>query len=432
LRKQQCNNFIQVITKQFAMNIYLHVKHCFILSAMMFHLNIFAQLFSLGNVNGSGAGSQEVIEMRLRAFRKPSQSATGDKEFWLGVADMGSTASNRVYENDLNWGFSTNGEWFFSLTYNPIANTLTSIMSKTSGGSFSLPNTISNYAVFATGTPTPGKTMTAINNLNYMKLRLRNANSSSSTTLDNLVLNGTSLNGSSIVANSAGADIYSNVTSFNFASTWTLTGKLTLAATGNYNNSAEGNSFTIIVGYSVIPIPLQWGNIGISSTTNNLHTLHWETLQEFNVHYFDIEGSNDGIRFNTIAQKQAVGNTAFKQYYKVTLNTNYKYYRIKQVDVNNRYTYSEIITISTSSDIVKPQLIRNVINNNMLAIQSPSDKNTITVLTALGNTLFTATTTGNRFNLMLPATLHKGYYVARVVPNNDYAHAINLPFLLDK
>ncbi len=412
------------------MNRYLHIQPYFLLCAIMFHMHAFSQLFSFGNINGSGPGSQEVIEMRLRAFTKPGQSPSGDKEFWLGAADMGGTALNRVYQNDLNWGSSTNGQWSFSLTYNPGANTLTSIMSKTFGGSFTSTNIISNYSVFATGTP--GKTMTAINNLNYMKLRLRNANGASTTTLTNLVLNGTTLNGSPIIANTAGADIYNNVTSFNFASTWTLTGTLTFAATGNYSNSAEGNSFTIIVGYSVIPIPLQWGTIGVSAASNNIHTLHWETLQETNVSHFEIEGSNNGINFTLLKQQQAIGNSTFKQHYQVSLPTVYKYYRIKQVDVNYRNSYSEIISSNISNAVFKPKLISNTVSNYTLDIQSPSNNNTVIVLNALGNVLFTTTTTGERFKIFLPNALHNGYYVARVIPNNNYAHAVSLPFLVAK
>jgi hypothetical protein len=409
----------------------LLMKYSVLLGCIFIHVNLHAQIFAVGNVNGSGAGSQEVIEMRLRAFRKPGQAADGSQEIYLGCTDVG-TASNRISaaSANVNWGSSTNGEWNFSLAYSASANTLNYILSKTSGGPITIPANTTNYSGFATGAP--GKSMTAINNLNYMKLRLRNAANTSSTTLSNLRLNGSPLTAMSFVANTNSADQYYNITSFNFASDWTLTGTLTFAGvgTGSYTTSQEGNSFSIRVGYSVIPIPLQWGTISLQAN-NNSKTLYWETLQEQHVKHFEIEGSNDGTSFTKIATQQAVGNSVLKQIYKVVLPATFKYYRIKQVDNDNSFAYSEILRNNFSITTTKPALTSNVVKNNILSLQSPEQMNTVVIMNTIGKTILVTNTTGTNFNIVLPNNTTKGYYIARVIPNSNIGNATSLPFIIE-
>lgn len=70
----------------------------------------------------------------------------------------------------------------------------------------------------------------------------------------------------------------------------------------------------------------------------------WVTASEQNSSFFTIERSKDAINFEGIENVKAAGNTTIKQYYK-TLDkkpfAGISYYRLKQVDFNGNFTYSQ-------------------------------------------------------------------------------------------
>lgn len=77
--------------------------------------------------------------------------------------------------------------------------------------------------------------------------------------------------------------------------------------------------------------------------------LKWTTISEINTQSFDIEKSADGIHFSTIGQVKASGNSSTNVDYSFTdktLNQTTNYYRLKQVDIDGKFTYSAIIQIN--------------------------------------------------------------------------------------
>ncbi len=84
--------------------------------------------------------------------------------------------------------------------------------------------------------------------------------------------------------------------------------------------------------------------------------LNWTTASEINNHGFEIERSNDGIEFYTVAFVQGAGTSTESREYVYNDNVEYKggetfYYRLKQVDLDGRVEYSDIIEVEF--DIVK-------------------------------------------------------------------------------
>ena len=77
--------------------------------------------------------------------------------------------------------------------------------------------------------------------------------------------------------------------------------------------------------------------------------LNWETRTEIDNDYFDIERSTDGSNFDKIGQVQGNGTTNEVHTYQFTdelPKSGVNYYRLKQVDFNREYEYSEIASIS--------------------------------------------------------------------------------------
>jgi hypothetical protein len=105
---------------------------------------------------------------------------------------------------------------------------------------------------------------------------------------------------------------------------------------------------------TLLPIKL---NSFSAKLYENETVLHWQTAQEINSSHFEIERSIDGISFIKVGSTNAFGNSTNKKDYEhtdklpatATVQSLSKiYYRLKSVDLDGRFTHSEIVTILLS------------------------------------------------------------------------------------
>lgn len=126
--------------------------------------------------------------------------------------------------------------------------------------------------------------------------------------------------------------------------TWTLT-----VADGA---DADGGNLTgwglSICRLTATPIPVTWLRFTGVKQDNTSSLLSW-SVNEYNNHHYDIERSVDGIRFTAIGTLNASSNGAGNQrdYYFTDIRplVGKNYYRLKQVDVDGRFTYSNTIVL---------------------------------------------------------------------------------------
>jgi hypothetical protein len=116
--------------------------------------------------------------------------------------------------------------------------------------------------------------------------------------------------------------------------------------------SVSGESTEYILGVSGSPLPLNL--IYFNGSVQNGNTqLSWKTNNEINTLHFEVENSNGATAFSTIAVVQAQQLSSGSDY--GTVHTNpfingaVQYYRLKIIDKNGRFTYSNIIRLSNSS-----------------------------------------------------------------------------------
>lgn len=95
-------------------------------------------------------------------------------------------------------------------------------------------------------------------------------------------------------------------------------------------------------------VPVELTSFTINAVDNKI-TLRWETTTEKNNRGFDIERSSDNKTFTKIGHVQGKGTTSEKQSYSFidqsTAGGKY-FYRLKQVDFDGHYVYSEVVEIS--------------------------------------------------------------------------------------
>jgi len=156
--------------------------------------------------------------------------------------------------------------------------------------------------------------------------------------------------------------------------------------TGSLKNfNLNGNTSNWVGSSLVLPITLA-NFSGIQKDGSNL--LQWSTKSEQNSAYFDIQRSENGSDFTTIAKVNAAGNSSVVKNYQFTDNelstSSVFYYRLKMVDIDGTSKFSPIIFIRNSNSgltTVYPNPARNQITIN---ISDKSLINTQALLSDLG------------------------------------------------
>lgn len=107
-----------------------------------------------------------------------------------------------------------------------------------------------------------------------------------------------------------------------------------------------------IIPNSPTPLPIELISFEGAAESNKIK-LTWATATETNNDYFTIEKSADGIHFNSIGTVDGAGNSlSLKNYslYDYKPYSTINYYRLKQTDYNESFTYSKIISITSENE----------------------------------------------------------------------------------
>jgi hypothetical protein len=101
---------------------------------------------------------------------------------------------------------------------------------------------------------------------------------------------------------------------------------------------------------SVLPVELL--NFSIRKF-GHASELFWTTLSETNNDYFIIEKSNNAKNYFELGKIKGAGNTSLKTEYHfmdVYPSKDLAYYRLKQVDIDGKHSYSEVISMEIKND----------------------------------------------------------------------------------
>jgi hypothetical protein len=85
---------------------------------------------------------------------------------------------------------------------------------------------------------------------------------------------------------------------------------------------------------------------------NEVVAISWITASEINNDYFDIERSRNGINFEKIGTKKGAGNSNATINYSLNDAAPFNginYYRLRQIDYDGKYTYSNIVDVNVPS-----------------------------------------------------------------------------------
>ncbi len=150
--------------------------------------------------------------------------------------------------------------------------------------------------------------------------------------------------------------------------------------------------FDNIYFYKAAPLPITLVNF-TATKNKNLVTLNWSTLSELNNKGFEIEKSIDGINYNSIGFVNGNANSVSKINYasvdtKPAMGANY--YRLKQIDVNGRFSNSTIQVVKfAKSDLLNfsffPNPAKDVLKITIGLVDN--DNANIKLMNVLGQTI---------------------------------------------
>lgn len=111
--------------------------------------------------------------------------------------------------------------------------------------------------------------------------------------------------------------------------------------------------------------------------------LNWGTATETNNDYFIIERSKDGSSFEEISRKDGQGTITTHTFYQHIDSEPFfgeNYYRLKQVDFDGTYTYSDIVSVMMDFSLVNVEIAPNPIRTNFtVSLTSRNESNELSI-----------------------------------------------------
>lgn len=207
----------------------------------------------------------------------------------------------------------------------------------------------------------------------------------------------------------------------------TGTNGITFSSKSNGTGTATGfNGSGIICSNVLLILPVVFESFtAISTVDGNL--LKWIISSEVNTNYYEVERSLDGVNFTSIAIIQAEGTSGREIEYRFTDNTSANtktFYRIKSVDYDFKFAYSEIRYINDSQQVNVMTVYPNPATEKISLVlpQSWQNSNTrVIFMNATGKVVMEKNAISRQYDFnvgMLPS----GLYLIKAVNNNFNRH----------
>lgn len=190
--------------------------------------------------------------------------------------------------------------------------------------------------------------------------------------------------------------------------------------------------WTLVDNRFILPIELTTFSAKCDGEVVNIY---WQTASEHNNHHFEIERSDNGIDFISIAtvNTQNGNSTAIQNYFAKDENplNGKSYYRLKQVDFDGKYSYSSIVVLNCNSTQIIPASVSiypNPATDNLtVTINGLEGNKSIMIYDVLGQEMMSKLITSTDQNTQETidiSTFANTTYIIRVNVNNQLHQVI--------
>lgn len=192
-----------------------------------------------------------------------------------------------------------------------------------------------------------------------------------------------------------------------------------------------------MVGANNNPLPVVMLNFtGSASRADAI--LRWATASEYNSRGFALERSVDGVNFTEVTFVRGAGNSNRTNNYSyadkdVFTQNRTLHYRLKQVDMSGRFTYSNVVTVNTGNRttnevVIYPNPVRDEL---FVEVESNVEANTQLVITDITGKVVKQLDLHlmegfNKFNIAEVAALTNGVYMVNISLNGTVLYHTKL------
>lgn len=187
--------------------------------------------------------------------------------------------------------------------------------------------------------------------------------------------------------------------------------------TGSQNGNCAGQPSGGFPACSTLPavlIDFKYKNV------DNELIFNWETGDEINFSHFELQRSTDERNYETIELLSSKGSGSIYQSRKVTQTEDLVYYRLKRIDYNGYFEYSEVLSYNMRSiqDKYIFELSPNPVGKGSLVNVKTDDSESkvLTVYTLEGKSVFRTVMTEN-YLLSTDVIMNKGIYILEIAGN---------------
>lgn len=140
-------------------------------------------------------------------------------------------------------------------------------------------------------------------------------------------------------------------------------------------------------------LPVEFVSFTGNCNEDNI-SLKWKTASEINNHRFEIEKSSDAVRFfntGTVFTESKFSNYIKEYNYSLKSDNDMYYFRIKQIDIDSTFSYSNIIQIKCSKEVIafnkEIQIYPNPATNTITLQSNDIKLENITIVDVIGNVI---------------------------------------------
>jgi predicted outer membrane repeat protein len=245
-------------------------------------------------------------------------------------------------------------------------------------------------------------------------------------------LDGTSITAAQLFTNASGGDLTLSTTSpaINAGSNtlYTAAGGNLLTDKDLANNARLVNT-TLDMGsyeFNANVLPLKFAAIAAIPDGNDV-LVTWQTYDEINAAHFEIECSRDGKKFEPIASLLSANTAGTHSYsYKHLQPIGVMlYYRIKQVDIDGKFSFSAMVKVKMNRNIQVTLYPNPAVTMLLLKNINPEENDFVQVVSPDGKLLLQLKATANmQLNIK---KLNPGVYMLRLINKNKMLQSF--PFI---
>ena len=201
---------------------------------------------------------------------------------------------------------------------------------------------------------------------------------------------------------------------------------LTVSYANNPNNPTAGNRSFSIGNFSWSGVlPVKWVSFTGNRQSNGSVLLKWATTSETAVLKYIVERSKDGQQYTAISEVAALGNSSLNTYsvFDPAPGSGNTLYRIRQVDIDGKYSFSGIVMIREVSDNKDISIFPNP-SRSMIQVTVPGNVqfSSIKIFDATGRLVINTSNSNGRVDIH---ALKNGVYHLQAENNDGLLYKTN-------